>query len=618
VGGRVVARGTVHHADGRQSLRVLLQGAGPTRAEVPVDGLPEVDLLRSMLVCGNRAVLAGRADAGVLRDAWLVGDEPKAAARRVRWGIPGLPDLAVRTALQKAAGRLGAVADALPATVVSALAVPSAAEAWAGAAVADGATRERLEAEELLHAQLGLCWARFAPGRERGISHTVGSSLPARVFDAMGLDHSVAVATAAERIRRDLRRSAPMRRVLVGSPGSGPWRTALWSLLSVVESKAQAVVLSDDFALMEEMFAAFEEALRDADVACRLVGGPPTTGVRGALKRGEIGVVFGTADLLDPALEWRRLGLVVSIERSPSGASARQVASLRAPRPDLLVLAGSAPTPAQALGLLGDHDFTILPEPESNPRVRVYADAGRAAAVGEVAEVLAARRRAVMIIPQVEGRDVFGRREAHEMAAALQAELFPGRRMGLYHGAMSREERASARRDLAQGRVDLLLATSLVEEGGPIDGVGAVLVEQADRIDPARLERIRRLASRPESRLVFVVGDAAELRSFEARVSSPTFEGRVPPSDEAGGTPPVLRWNRSASLARIAFVRDIATRLLADDPGLRRAPDLARTLRSRWGDLWPADEDDDKGFPCPVTEVGSAGSGRRRRKRRRR
>lgn len=620
VGGKVVARGTVLRPGGRRAMRVLLQGAGPTRADVAAEGAAEIDLLRSMLPVGGRAVLAGVCERDRLRDAWVVGDEPKATARRVRWGLPGVPDPAMRGALQRAAGRLGAVVDPIPAEIVAGMDVVSAQECWAGAARGETTTRDRLAAEELLLAQLGLSWARFAPGRERGIAHAVASALPARVFEDLGLDVPLDVAVVIEQIRRDLRRPGPMRRVLVGPAGSGKRRAALWSLLSVLEGKAQVAVLCSDPGVAEEMFAAIEPALREADVACRLVAGPPTQPLRDALKRGEPTVLFGPPDIVDGGVEWRRLGLVVSFETRAGGESFRKLGAAKGPRPDLLIVADAPPTVPDVLGVLGDHDISLLAESVTAPRVRVYSDAGRSVAVGEVAEVLAARRRAVLVLPQAEGRDVFSRRDAADVVAALQAELFPGRSLGLYHGAMSRDERATARRDLSLGRYDVLVATSLIEEGGPIDGVGAVMIEQADRVDPVRIERLRGwLRGGVEARLICVVGDPADLPGLEGCASGTTVSARVPsPVHTPEGPVPTLRWSVDASLERVARIRALATRWLGEDPGLRKTPDLARALRARWADLWPTDDDEEGSFPCPVTEVGLSAGGKRRRKRRRR
>ncbi len=620
VGGRVVSRAVAVDAQGNQRIRVVLQGAGPTAAWIAASGASEIDLLRALLLPGNRAVLAGTATERGLIDAWVVGDEPKATARAVHWGLQGVPDQVMRTALQRATGRLGFIKDALPESAIRALSVCSTQEAWAGAARGEAATQRRLAQEELLLSQLGLLWARRLPGRERGIPHALASSMATRVFDELGLQLSDPVALVLEAVKRDLRRPQPMRRILFGAAGAGQSRVALWAMLAVAESRAQVAVVAEDFRLVEEHFAPLEDLAQEVGLTLRLVPGAPTGAVREAMKRGELSVVFGTPALLDASVEWRRLGLVVSLERRAHGEIAKLLVS-RSPRPDLLVLAGAPPGFAEANGWLRDCDLSPFPEPEVQLRVRVYNEVERSAAVGEIAEVLASGGRAIVIFPMVDGKDVFDRREAAAVLATLQEDLFPGRRLALYHGAMSRDERLAARRDLALGRIDILLSTTLIEEGPPIPGVRAVLIEQADRFDPVRLERLRRVVgASSEGRLVCVVGDSGDQAQLEAWVSALDVAGRVGPTGEVVTGPlPTLRWWQDPpSLQTLAWVRGVASEILADDPGLRRSPDLARALRARWADLWPGDEDEEGAFVCPISDVGAAGGSRKRRKRRRR
>ncbi|MEZ4241356.1 MAG: helicase-related protein [Myxococcota bacterium] len=353
------------------------------------------------------------------------------------------------------------------------------------------------------------------------------------------------------------------------------------------------------------------------------------------MKRGEVHVLFGTLDLLAQPVEYRRLGLVVAVEREAFGRVCALHAALPAPRPDLLVTTAIPVGPRVLLTAYADLTVSVVVDPERRPARIVLSRAdARDEVYAEVRAAVARREQAMVIFPMVEGRDALELPDAVRLLRVLEAEAFAGLRLGLLHGKMTREERTRVSDDLVHRRIDVLVCTTRAEEGPAVPALSVIVVEQADRVDQWRLHRIIGYASRSaaedRAKAFLVVGEAAEpdaAARIERVLSAPNgfhlteslvdlrgvervVGGQIAPL-------PALRWFETASdLDLLLASRDEVHRVLRADPGLRRGThaDLGRELRARWARLFGAHPD----YVCPVGEEPPPEPRRRRRRRRRR
>jgi ATP-dependent DNA helicase RecG len=639
VGGRVMRRVTTVGAAGRRS-EIVVHGAGDLRVVWP-EGAPLAFLER--FPPGARVSFVGEAvdvdGERLLRDAEPVSHEGH-AVHLAKYAVEGVDDRAIRLLIWRFLPELDRVRDPFDASLRARLGLCGLAEAVADAHLRGSArpeARKRLAFDEALLLQLGLASARFLTARERGIAHTIVHGLAARAAQALEITLGDAQTLALEDIKRDLREQAPMLRVLTGEPGAGKAFVAFLAAIIVAESKSQVLFLAPDATSADFRHLFAEPLLRELGFVARLVVGEPTKAQRDAIRRGEVHIVFGSPDLLDRALEFRRLGLVVAEEREHYGRAPAKVSAFRAPRPDLLVL-GVTPVPtAVLLSAYGDHDLSVV-DGRRTVAASILPDDRRGEAYAQAREAVAQGRQVFVVFPLAPhltdaGVDVLDLRDAHRVVEALAAEMLPGARVALFHGAMAREERARVYDDFVHHRLDVLVATTHVEDGPPVPAATLAIVEQADRMSLTRLLRLRsHLAT--EATCLFVTGEAPDTRGLE-RLASIVGDGR--PLDswaladadlEARGLETMIH-RESAGTARLRWLepgvdrdlmllaREQAHAMLADDPSLRRGPhgDIGRALRERWDDLLAT--------PCPLPDGaspagGAAAANKKRRRRRKR
>lgn len=629
VGGRIRLVYRVFRPEGGSSVGAILVGAGPLRVEWG-DPAPPADRLRDL-----RAVVAGDHSQGVLRDAEIVASDER-GVHLASWGVPDLPDRVLRAAWSIVAEQLSQLRDPHPVDLLRRFELPGLGAALLGAHLtnSDGA-RRRLAFDEVLVAQLAATLARFSTGRERGISQVPLHSAIARV----GVVHELSLYDDAqlhlEEIKRDIRRSAPMRRVLTGEVGGGKGLVALLTAAMVAEGKSQVLILGSSMAEVEQRFVVSEPLLRESGLVARVVSTPPTRAQLDAIKRGEVHVVFGTIDLLEQEVEYRRLGLVVATEREQFGRVGVLHGALPAPRPDLLVTTAVPVGPRLLLTAYADHHVSVLVDPHRRPAtIHLCRAEDRAEAYRAVREGVAAGQQALVVFPLVDGADAVDIPEALRVVRALEQDVLSGLRVALLHGAMSREDRVRVYDDLLHRRTDVLVSTTTYEEGPSVSGVCTVVVEQADRVDQIRLHRVIGHMSRAarQADAFLVVGEMADpgaaaridrvlsapngFQLTEALVSLRGIERMVAP----GAPPwPQLAWfEPDTDLALLIAAREEVMRIVRADPQLRRGShaEIGRELAARWNALFP--EAARHGWQCPVRDEPAPEPRRRRRRRRRR
>jgi ATP-dependent DNA helicase RecG len=642
VGGRVRRRLARIGPDGIVT-EVLLQGAGPLRCSWK--GVVDVERFAP----GVRVVLVGDLEVDpngepILREGELAHAEGH-VVRLQKYGVENVSDAVVRELIARWLPDAERLRDPVDADLLRRLGLPSLGEAirdlhlrGSGAPKA----RERMAFDEALLLQLGLASPRFQAGRERGIAHAVVHGLTARVCQHLEIEPNDGQQLALEDIKRDLREQTPMLRVLTGQAGAGKSLVAMLAAIAVAESKSQVMVLAPDPLSAELRFLFADPILREVGLVGRLVLGEPNRAQRDAIRRGEVHVVFGSLDLLDRELEFRRLGLVVAEERDAYGRAPARVAALRPPRPDLLVMVANPVPAAVLLSAYGDHDLSVVDELPHPVSCAIFPDSKREEAYKKAAEAVRAGAQAIVVFPmakappkpEAEGRgepawaDVIEIRSAVQVVEALATEVFPRSRVALFHGSMSKEERQRVYDDFRHRRCDVLIATTPIEDGPPVTSAAVCVVEQADRMGLSRLLRLRGHMAHAESggELLLVTGqqpDAEGLERLEKIVAEK--DGWAVAEWELGrrGLEPMLarevpaaarlRWLDPAEDREIlVWAREHALHMLHEDPSLRRGPhgDIARALRERWDDLSSA--------PFPLADGGAPAPKRRRRRRKKR
>ena len=363
----------------------------------------------------------------------------------------------------------------------------------------DAPSRQRIAFDELFAHQLALARRRrarlihpapvIAPGEA---SRRMEAGLP---FTLTG-----AQAQAVAEIRRDLVSGQQMGRLLQGDVGSGKTAVAALALADVAASGFQGALMAPTEILARQHHQRLAPMFSDAGVTAVLLTGRDTASERrerlAALASGEAQIAIGTHALFQDAVRFDRLALAVIDEQHRFGVNERQRLQAKGdPRLGAVHLLTMSATPIpRTLELTQYGELEVSRLKEKPPgRTPVTTAVLPLARIGEVAKRLKAAidagAQAYWICPLVAESEATDLAAAEARAADLRRIL--NVEVGLAHGQMPGAQREAVMADFADGRIPLLVATTVVEVGVDVPNASIMVIEHADRFGLAQLHQLR-------------------------------------------------------------------------------------------------------------------------------
>ena len=537
----------------------------------------------------------------------------------------GLASWKIGQHVEAALERYGDLLDPLPPDVLEEVGVPG--RAWAMWATHlpespedKDRGRRRLGFDELLRLQLVLVLRKRKLEEEAvGIRHSTDGGLVGRFLGGLPFPLTGAQSRAIDEVRADLAGPHPMHRLLQGDVGSGKTIVAVATLLTAVEGGHQGALMAPTEVLAEQHHAGIRRLLdglsvpapaasllpeRPLEVALltnRTSGAARSRLLRG-LADGSVDLVVGTHALLSENVEFADLGAVVIDEQHRFGVEQRAALRERGAGgavPDVLVMTATPIPRTAAMTVFGDLDTTVVDElpPGRRPVETVRADGAlaEAGAWDRVRAEVQAGRQAYVVCPLVEGSDKVEARSATEERDRLAAAELAGMSVGLLHGQLPAAEKEAVMEEYRLGRLQVLVATTVIEVGVDVPNATVMVIEDADRFGLAQLHQLRgRVGRGGERSWCYLLGQPATEDGnarLEALVAhSDGFalaeidldlrgEGTILGARQKGVSDLKL-----ASLRRhrswVERARRVAVELVAAHPGLDGLPELAAELRA--------------------------------------
>ncbi len=442
----------------------------------------------------------------------------------------------------------------------------------------------------------------------------LGQAAAARRQAALPFSPTASQLAAVAEIAADLGQSKPMQRLLVGDVGSGKTAVALAAAALGASGGQQTLMMVPTEVLAEQQGRALLPLARRCGVELGvLTGGSPQAARAEVLRRassGQLGLLIGTQALLGDGVAMSRLGLVVVDEQHRFGVEDRaRLGRAGGGTPHLLTMSATPIPRSLALALHGDLDVSFLtgrPNGRSTPATVVCAGPDeRRAAYARLGEAIADGRQAFVVCPVRQEARRPGAITAVGQFARLGRELAPAR-VGLLHGGLASAAKERALRAFADGDIDVLVATTVVELGIDVPNATVIIVEDADRFGLAQLHQLRgRVGRGLHPGICFLCASAAAgeggggrarlvvcaeiddgFRLAEADLAQRGF-GELDGTAQAGTGASTNGHSVADVLAEIAasttLARREAERLLADDPTLSRPEHgaLADAVRPR-------------------------------------
>ena len=328
---------------------------------------------------------------------------------------------------------------------------------------------------------------------------------------------------ALREIVADLQRPQPMNRLLQGDVGSGKTIVALLAALVAMENGLQVAVMAPTELLAEQHFFNLSRLLEASRFsAVRVVGAQGAQARReawNALASGRAQLAVGTHALVENAVSFQTLGLIVIDEQHRFGVIQRATLRAKGHNPDVLVMTATPIPRTLALTAYGDLDTSVIRElpPGRHPiTTRVTAESARRDVYGFVRDHLADGRQAYVVYPLVEESEKLDLKAATSMAAELQTVAFPDYRVALVHGRMKSSEREDVMRRFVEHEVDVLVATTVIEVGVDVANAAVMVVEHAERFGLAQLHQLRGRVGRGTHRSHCILMHAQPLSELAA------------------------------------------------------------------------------------------------------
>jgi ATP-dependent DNA helicase RecG len=276
---------------------------------------------------------------------------------------------------------------------------------------------------------------------------------------------------------------------------------ALYAMLRALEAGYQAALMAPTETLAEQHAVTLGKLLaEEATPFALLTGATPAARRREALDRlasGELGLVVGTHALIEPGVEFARLGLAVVDEQHRFGVAQRRALDSKGVEgmaPHVLHMTATPIPRTLSLTTYGDLETTALhqlPVGRRPVQTRVVGEDERAGAYEFIRAELRAGRQAYVVCPLVEESEKMQGKAAEKEAARLAAGELEGFSVGFIHGQMPSAGKARAMDAFVAGEVDLLVATTVIEVGIDVGNATVIAIEGAERYGVSQLHQLR-------------------------------------------------------------------------------------------------------------------------------
>lgn len=466
--------------------------------------------------------------------------------------------------------------------------------------------------------------ATARPVRPGGLLDEFDKSLPFTLTDGQR-------AVIAE-IERDLSASHPMHRLLQGEVGSGKTVVALRAMLAVVDSGGQAALLAPTEVLAQQHLRTITTLLGPLAQGGMLGGSEIATqvtlitGSQNAAARkdalalaasGSAGIIIGTHALLGQSVNFADLGLIVVDEQHRFGVEQRDALKAKAGLPPHVLVMTATPIPRTvAMTVFGDLDISTLRElPVGRQKITTHVvpalekPAFVERAWTRIREEVAKGHQAYIVAPRINASTsldadmdfLFGTASTEltsveDLAPKLHAQQLAGLRLAILHGQLASDVKEETMQAFAQGKIDVLVSTTVIEVGVDVPNATVMVIMDADRFGVSQLHQLRgRIGRGTSPGLCILVTSAPEDSSARIRLDAVAasvdgFElSRIDLEQRREGD--VLGVSQSGTRSHLRLLRVLrdedlidqarsdAQALIDADPDLGANPELARELK---------------------------------------
>jgi len=358
--------------------------------------------------------------------------------------------------------------------------------------------RKRFVFEELLIMQLALLSLKNNYSENKnGIQFSKEAKM-SEIIDALPFSLTNAQKRVLEEIDNDMESIKSMNRLLQGDVGSGKTAVAMCAAYKAVRSNYQAALMVPTAILATQHHENFKKMLTQFGIKCELLisgtAKKQKEEILRNLKEGKIDIIIGTHSLLQENVEFNKLGLVITDEQHRFGVIQRSILNNKGENPDVLVMSATPIPRTLALILYGDLDISIIDElPPNRQKIDTFAvTPSKEERVNNfIKEQINEGRQAYIVCPLVEESDELNVKSVMEIAEKYKNEVFSEYKVEYLHGKMNKKEKENIMHEFKEGRIDILISTTVIEVGVDVPNSTIMVIENAERFGLATLHQLR-------------------------------------------------------------------------------------------------------------------------------
>jgi ATP-dependent DNA helicase RecG len=303
----------------------------------------------------------------------------------------------------------------------------------------------------------------------------------------------------------DMNSHKVMNRLVQGDVGSGKTVVAACSMYIAAKNGYQVAMMAPTEILAKQHYHTLKELFRNTDIKIGLLSGSISPSnkkeVLEKIKNGDYDIVVGTHALIEDNVIFNNLGFCITDEQHRFGVRQRALLTQKGENPDVLVMTATPIPRTLALILYGDLDISIIDQlPPGRKKVKTYviSSSVRKKAYEFAMKEVKKGRQVYVVCPLIEESDKINAMSAEIVYREIYEDAFKEAKVGLLHGKMTDSDKEKVMEEFVNGKIDILVSTTVIEVGVNVPNATVMIVENAERFGLAQLHQLRGRVGRSE------------------------------------------------------------------------------------------------------------------------
>ena len=373
-------------------------------------------------------------------------------------------------------------------------------------------SQQRLIIEELATHQLSLLKTKRARKRRTTNQFAIKNNLSNNLLNSLEFNLTAAQSRCIKEIHEDLSNTEPMLRLLQGDVGSGKTIVAVFSLIQAVENNFQTAVMAPTEILARQHLQNFTDYLKPLNIQIAYLSGSQNTQERREqlelIETGKAKVIIGTHALFQENVNFENLSLVIIDEQHKFGVHQRLSLTQKAKKtPHQLVMTATPIPRSLTMSAYADLDTSVIDElPPGRQPVETVAlsNSRRDELIGKIRKISDEGRQIYWVCTLIEESDALRAESAEKTFNYLSSNL-EDLKVVMIHGRLTKPEKEAIMSAFAQGNINLLVATTVIEVGVNVPNASLMIVENSERLGLAQLHQLRGRVGRGSEKSICIL-----------------------------------------------------------------------------------------------------------------